>query len=185
VITTGGEGGFVLTADDEHADRIRRLRSHGEGPDGGRYLWSHEVGYNYRLTAMQAAIGLSQFKRLDELVDARRANAAHLTRRLDGVPGLELPVEPPGTTHAYWRYVVRSVSRPAERLMDELRAEGVPVMMRYPYPVHRQPAFAAYPRSCPVAERLSAELLTIPAHPALRPEHLDAIADRIIAVLDR
>ncbi|MEV6473131.1 DegT/DnrJ/EryC1/StrS family aminotransferase [Streptomyces sp. NPDC051657] len=186
VITSGGEGGAVLTDNPVYAERVRRLRSHGEGPVSGSpgMIWAHEVGYNYRLTSVQAAVGLAQHKRLGDLVEARRRNAAHLSERLAGVEGLELPVEPPGTTHAYWKYAVRVVPgggrRSAADIAADLRSRGVPVLLRYPYPLHKQPAFAGHHGvSLPVAERLSQELLALPSHPGLVEGHLDHISDEV------
>lgn len=186
VITSGGEGGAVLTNNPGYAERVRRLRSHGEGPIKGRpgLIWAHEVGYNYRLTSVQAAIGLAQHARLQELVEARRHNAARLSERLAGVDGLELPVEPAGTTHAFWKYVVRVVPGegrpPAAEIAATLRSRGVPVLLRYPFPLHKQPAFAEHQGvSLPVAERLSQELLALPSHPGLVEGHLDHVADEV------
>ncbi|WP_241827185.1 DegT/DnrJ/EryC1/StrS family aminotransferase [Streptomyces graminilatus] len=186
VITSGGEGGAVLTNNPVYAERVRRLRSHGEGPIEGRpgLIWAHEVGYNHRLTAVQAAIGLSQHSRLDEMVEARRRNARYLSERLADVPGLELPVEPENTVHAFWKYVVRAVPGegrpPAAEIAAALRSRGVPVLLRYPFPLHKQPAFAEHQSvSLPVAERLSRELLALPSHPGLSERHLDHIADEV------
>ncbi len=186
VITSGGEGGAVLTDNPVYAERVRRLRSHGEGPIEGRpgLIWAHEVGYNHRLTAVQAAIGLSQHSRLDEMVDARRRNAGYLSERLADVEGLELPVEPENTVHAFWKYVVRAVPGhgrpPAAEIAATLRSRGVPVLLRYPFPLHKQPAFAEHrSMSLPVAERLSQELLALPSHPGLMEQHLDHIADEV------
>ncbi|WP_128382098.1 DegT/DnrJ/EryC1/StrS family aminotransferase [Streptomyces cavernae] len=186
VITSGGEGGAVLTDNPDYAARLRRLRSHGEGPIEGRpgMIWAHEVGYNYRLTSVQAAIGLAQHKRLGEMVEARRRNAARLSERLAGVEGLELPVEPEGTTHAFWKYAVRVAPgggrRPAGEIAADLRSRGVPVLLRYPFPLHKQPAFAGHEGiSLPVAERLSQELLALPSHPGLTEGHLDHIAHEV------
>ncbi|MCX5449443.1 UDP-4-keto-6-deoxy-N-acetylglucosamine 4-aminotransferase [Streptomyces sp. SID8375] len=186
VITSGGEGGAVLTNNPVHAERVRRLRSHGEGPVSGSpgMIWAHEVGYNYRLTSVQAAIGIAQHKRLGEMVEARRRNAAHLSQQLAGAEGLELPVEPPGTTHAFWKYAVRVAPgggrRPAADVAADLRSRGVPVLLRYPFPLHKQPAFAEHQGvSLPVAERLSQELLALPSHPGLTEGHLNHIADEV------
>ncbi|GAA2455023.1 DegT/DnrJ/EryC1/StrS family aminotransferase [Streptomyces lavendulocolor] len=186
VITSAGEGGAVLTDNPVYAERVRRARSHGEGPVEGRpgMIWAHEVGYNYRLTSVQAAVGLVQHKRLGDMVRARRRNAAYLSERLAGVEGLELPVEPEGTTHAFWKYVVRVVPgdgrRSAGDIAADLRSRGVPVLLRYPFPLHKQPAFAEHQGvSLPVAERLSQELLALPSHPALTEGHLDHIADEV------
>lgn len=190
VITSGGEGGVVLTNNAAHAERITRLRSHGEGPvvDRPGMIWAHEVGYNYRLTTMQAAIGCSQVKRLGEYVELRRRNAAYLSERLADVDELELPIEPDGTVHSYWKYVIRAIPGPGRRsaaeLATQLRARKIPSLLRYPYPLHWQPAFHDHrDESCPVAERLSQELLTLPSHPGLTGEHLDHIVTQVKQVL--
>lgn len=186
VITSGGEGGAVLTNNPAYAERMRRLRSHGEGPIEGRpgLIWAHEVGYNYRLTSVQAAVGLSQHARLGAMVEARRRSAAQLSERLAGTDGLELPVEPEGTVHAFWKYVVRVVPGdgrpPAAEIAATLRSRGIPVLLRYPFPLHKQPAFAEHQgASLPVAERLSQELLALPSHPGLEERHLDHVADEV------
>ena len=190
VITSGGEGGVVLTDDAAYAERIKRLRSHGEAqvPERPGIIWAHEIGYNYRLTAMQAAIGCSQLKRLDQQIELRRRNAFYLSEKLADVEELELPVEPEGTVHSYWKYVVRTIPgrgrRTAAEFAAELRACKIPSLLRYPYPLHKQPAFYEYRnRSCPVAERLSLELLTLPSHPGLKEEHLDHIVAQVKRVL--
>ena len=83
IMTTGGEGGAILTADDDLADRMRRIRHHGEGPMEGERAYFHlELGYNYRMTSMQAATGTLQLRKLDEYLTARRRNAAYLSERL-------------------------------------------------------------------------------------------------------
>ena len=83
IITTGGEGGCVITDDDALAERMRRIRHHGEGPVEGERAYYHlELGYNYRMSSMHAATGLVQLRRLDEYLEARRRNAAYLTERL-------------------------------------------------------------------------------------------------------
>lgn len=190
VITSGGEGGVVLTNDPEHVDRLKRLRSHGEGPIEGKpgLIWAHEIGYNYRLTTMQAAVGVSQLATLPEQVARRRENAFYLNEKLADVAELELPFEPEGTVHAFWKYVVRAVPgkdrRSATEIAAELRGRGVHTLLRYPYPLHHLPAFAAHRDAmCPVAERLSAELFALPSHPGLDNGHLDHIADQVKRVL--
>ncbi|WP_243794995.1 DegT/DnrJ/EryC1/StrS aminotransferase family protein [Saccharopolyspora gloriosae] len=186
VITSGGEGGLVLTDNAAYAERVKRLRTHGEGPIEGQpgMIWAHEVGYNYRLTTMQAAIGVSQLKRLDEQVELRRHNAAYLSELLADVEELEVPTEPEGTVHAYWKYALRVVPGPGRRtaaeLAAELRSRKIPALLRYPYPLHRQPAFRDHRgESCPVAERLSQELLALPSHPGLAEGHLDHVAAQV------
>lgn len=180
-VVTTGEGGMVVTNDPAAAERLRRLRMHGEGPTTGdeRIYWSHELGFSYRMTALQAALGSSQMRRVHELVEARRDNARHLTTALSDVP-VQVPVEPVGTTHAFWKYAARAVDgRPARDIVFGLRAQGIPSTIRYPYPIHRQPPFVAYANPCPTADRLSEQLFTLPIHPAVTATHLDQIASAV------
>jgi len=191
VITMGGEGGAVLTDDDQVAARIRRLRHHGEelSPETRLYS-SREVGYNYRITAMQAALGLSQLTRLDAYVDSRRSNASRLSDGLRDVIGLQIPSETTECVHSFWKYVCRinaENSRVAiESVVKDLQMTGIPAYRRYPIPLHRQPVFAntGYGgQKCPVADRLTGELFSLPVHPALSDEHLDYMIENVRSVV--
>jgi perosamine synthetase len=188
-IITASEGGFILTDSSSEAEVLRRLRNHGEriSPQDERFYWSHELGFNYRMTSMGAALAHSQFNRLAEFIQSRRSNAFRYTELLRECASLVTPVEKPGTRHTFWKYVLRS---PTETGIDvgslvfRLRASGVPAMLRYPYPLHLQPPFVHDPApQLPVAERLSRELFTLPSHPALTPSDVDHVADRLLSLL--
>lgn len=184
-LTTGGEGGAVVTDDDALAARIRRLRHHGHGPLSGALTGCLEVGYNYRPTAMQAALGRSQLQRLDTYLDRRRANAEGLTARLVGIEGLHLPADSERRRSGWWKYVMRlddTARLAAAELIDRLRARGIPALPRYPVPLSRQPGLLpllAQPPDCPVAEALSDRLLSLPIHPAVTERHIALMADAI------
>src|SRR3990170_1386638 len=108
IITTGGEGGAVITEDDALAARMRRIRHHGEGPSEGERAYYHlELGYNYRMTSMQAATGLVQLRRLDGYLEARRRNATYLTERLSALGVIDPPFVAPDCTHSYYKYICR------------------------------------------------------------------------------
>jgi perosamine synthetase len=180
IMTSGGEGGAVITDDDSLAERMRRIRHHGEGPVEGERAYHHlELGYNYRMTSMQAATGLVQLGRLDEYLEARRRNAAYLSERLGEIEAIEPPYVAPYATHAYYKYVCRlrpeTLSVGIERFVAAVAAEGVPISRRYPTPLLQQPVFrddAAGP-PCPTAERLSSELFALLVHPTLVTSDLD------------
>jgi perosamine synthetase len=173
IMTSGGEGGAVVTEDDALAARMRRIRHHGEGPVEGERAYYHvELGYNYRMTSMQAATGLVQLRRLDGYLEARRRNAAYLTERLPALGVVEPPAVAPYAVHSYYKYICRLPSgAPApdiEGFVRAVTAEGVPIQRRYPTPLPRQPVFATYGAvPCPVADRLAGELLTLLVHPTL------------------
>lgn len=190
IITAGGEGGAILTDDEELADRMRRFRHHGENrPAGARVYSSISIGHNYRLTAMQAALASSQLDRLDSFLADRRRNTAELTKRLAAVPGLQVPRESAISEHACWKYVCRVPGQNEDgidRLTVRLRERGVPAFRRYPVPLHRQPAFVSLgygDRPCPVADRLATELFSLPIHPLIGTDHIDFMAETIAAVL--
>lgn len=186
ILTMGGEGGALLTNDSKLSDRLRRLRHHGEGPiEGTRHYCSHELGFNYRTTAMQAALGRSQLKRLDHMVAVRRTNAERLAAGLEDLQGIVPPAEQRGRRSSYWKFVVRvdqTAALPAAELASRLRARGIPALPRYPVPLTRQPALAPrlgrHPR-CPVAETLSGQLFSLPVHPAIEDAHVDLMVGAI------
>ncbi|MDP2949173.1 MAG: DegT/DnrJ/EryC1/StrS family aminotransferase [Chloroflexota bacterium] len=192
IMTSGGEGGAVITDDDELAARLRMIRSHGEGPIAGERRYYHLVlGYNYRMPAMQAAVGLVQLRRLEEYLEARRRNAAYLTERLKEVPAVVPPYVAPYAVHSYYKYICRlrtdlrqaqGVSVDIERFVAAVAAEGVPISRRYPTPLHRQPVFQKLGYgdvSCPVAERLAGELFILLVHPTVSERDLDDVAAAI------
>jgi dTDP-4-amino-4,6-dideoxygalactose transaminase len=175
---TTGEGGMITTNDDQLANRLRLLRSHGETQ---RYLHT-ELGYNYRLTDIQAAIGLGQLDRLADNVRARRQNTAFLNERLAGLPGVSLPFEQEGSEHAYHQYTIQVDPKIAGTTRDELArslaASGIETAVHYPRPLHRQPIFAGRgnTETLPVSERLAERVLSLPIHPRLTTANLERIA---------
>ncbi|TCP56778.1 perosamine synthetase [Tamaricihabitans halophyticus] len=191
IITTGGEGGAVVTDDGNLAARIRMFRQHGEKQlEGTRLYCSHELGYNYRMTAMQAALGLTQLAKLDSFVDIRRRNAKQLTAALESISGLQLPKELPDCYHSYWKYVCRVDTGRLGITIDEFTKQvqelGAPAFRRYPVPLHRQPVFSrtGMPRyHCPVADALSAEAFSLPIHPAVGSAELELMSSAIHTVL--
>lgn len=213
IMTTGGEGGCVVTDDDALAERMRRIRHHGEGPVKGERAYYHlELGYNYRMTSMQAATGLVQLRRLDEYLAARRRNAAYLSERLGdpsappfrgraalrtGLDAIEPPFVAEYAVHSYYKYICRLVGAPGPstssgrtgvdigRFVQAVAAEGVPVSRRYPTPLPQQPVFrdAGFGERCPVAERLADELFTLLVHPTLTTADLDDVVAAIRKVV--
>ncbi len=180
IITTGGEGGAIITGDAALADRMRRIRHHGEGPVEGERAYYHlELGYNYRMTSMQAATGLVQLRKLDEYLIARRRNAAHLTQRLAEIPQVEPPFVADYAVHSYYKYICRlrpEAGIDIARFVAAVAAEGLPISRRYPTPLPQQPVFRDAGLAgavCPVADRLSSELFTLLVHPTASVADMD------------
>ncbi len=180
---TTGEGGIVLTGDGEIADRLRLLRNHGQ-----RRLYDHAiVGYNWRLTEMQAAIGRVQLRKLDTILERKRANARWMSRRLEGVPGITPPYQVPhaNATHMLYTCLVdagRDAGRDA--ILQELLDRGIEARIYFP-PAHLQPIFAGTSRRLPVTEAVGARMLSIPMHAQLTGAELAEIADVLEQAVDR
>lgn len=179
---TTGEGGIVTTSDPSVADRLRLLRNHGmTGP------YHHEiVGYNWRLTEMQAAMGVVQLGKLAGILARKRANARWLGERLADIPGVTAPVVRPGAEHVYMLYTVTldaGIDRDA--VLGELRDAGIEAKLYFP-PAHRQPPFAHLPvADLPVTDDLAGRLLSLPFHAGLTTAELGFVADELVAALAR
>ncbi len=166
-----GEGGMLTTNDDSFAASAMRFRQHGQGE---RYEYL-ELGYNYRLTDVLAAIGRVQLRRLDEFTRARRSNAAFYDEALRDLPGVTVPYVPPGAEHVYHQYTILIDERATRdgRDRDAVRASlaqaGVATGVYYPTPLHLHPLFGGPQRTgeFPVAERVAKRVLSLPIHPAL------------------
>jgi perosamine synthetase len=183
-IVTTGEGGAVLTDDDAIAARCRSLRNMAF--DAERRFVHAETGYNYRMTAMQAAVGCAQMERLAELLARKRALAARYRERLVGTPGLVLPPAMDWCEHTYWMFGVLiedGFGPTRDELVDALRAAGVET--RYFFtPIHRQPFLAGHGRiegTFPVSDRLGRRGLYLPSGTALTDAEIDTVADGVLA----
>ena len=167
------EGGMITTDDPAIAERARLLREHGSAQ---RYR--HEtLGYNQRMTDVQAAIGLVQLSKLDQWNEQRQANAAYLNAGLEGLAGVTPPPVRPGAQHAYHQYTLRVPNR--EALLPQLAQDGIGVGIHYPLPIHQQPFYQnlGYADSLPNAEQASREVLSLPVHPSLTHADLDCIVE--------
>jgi dTDP-3-amino-3,4,6-trideoxy-alpha-D-glucose transaminase len=157
-----GDGGAVVTNDEQLAHRVRLLRSHGEQP---RY--HHRIiGTTARLDALQAALLRVKLRRLDDVNDARRRLGRALREGLAGTT-VELPAPAfAGADHVYHLFVVRSAGRDA--LRSHLETHGVSTAVHYPFPIHRTEAYGPLPEgSLPAAEGLAREICTLPLFPAM------------------
>ena len=169
-----GDGGAVLTSDPALAARVRRLRAHGFDAEGR----VHEVGFNSRLDALQAAVLTVKARHLGQWNEERRAAAARYRVLLEGTP-LELPIERAGATHVYHQYVVRTPQRDA--LAQHLTGQGIATRAYYGIPLHQQPCFAREGESLPVAEELARTSLALPMFAELTAAQQERVADAVRA----
>lgn len=202
IMTTGGEGGMVVTDDREFWERAWSYKDHGksyravfedEHPPGFR--WYHEsIGTNLRMTEMQAAIGRVQLKKLETWVDTRRRNARIVHDRLAAHPLLRFPFEAPWARHAF--YKLYAFIRP-ERLasgwtpshvIEAIRSRGLPCISGSCPEIYREKAFAGGPyaptQRLPVAKELGATSLMIQVHPTLSQSTMTQRAELLREVFD-
>ncbi len=177
---TTGEGGMITTSDEGMAARLRLLRNHG---DTGKY--NHiSLGYNYRMTNIQGAVGQIQLRKLDEFNSRRIRNAGFLTSHLKRT-GISAPYKENNVKHVYNQYVVRvEDDLPASReiFMEYLQSKGIGSAVHYPKPVYQQPLYRelGYGKErCPMSEEVSRRVLSLPVHPSLKEEDLKYIAETI------
>jgi perosamine synthetase len=177
---TTGEGGMITTNNAKLAETCRLLRSHGESQKYHHTM----LGYNYRMTELQAAIGLVQLTKLDRFNELRRHNAAYLTSHLRA-SGIQRPYEQPAVKHVYHQYAVTledGFPLARDELMAYLKAKGIGSAIHYPLPIHQQPLYRQLGYSdesvrCPIATELAEKILSLPVHPAVSEQELGYIAE--------
>jgi len=182
-----GEGGVITTNDKDLAERLKRLRTHGitRNPElltrseGPWYYEMQELGFNYRLTDIQAALGLSQLKKADRFIARRRALAARYNKAFDDIPAIMPLVQKNGTDSSWHLYVIRIRGLERRAFFTALRAAGLGVNVHY-IPVHLQPWYrknlGSGPGALPVAETYYREAVSLPLFPALS----DAESERVV-----
>lgn len=177
-----GDGGLVTTSDAGIAERLRTLRDHGARP---RYF--HQVvGGNFRLDEIQAAILLVKLEFLDSWISARQAHAADYMKLLKPAAGeglIGLPDQAPGTRHVWNQFTIR-IPGDRDSVASALDAAGIGHAVYYPRCLHLQDCFShlgGHPGDCPVAERATSEVLSIPVYPELSAEQISSVADALLS----
>lgn len=173
---TTGEGGMVVTNDRTLAERARHFR--GQGLAAHREYWHDVIGYNYRMTNIQAAIGVAQLERADDIISRKRRVAERYSRKLKGLP-VAFQEEQAGTTHSYWMVSILT-EKPEDRdpLRNHLAGLGVETRPLF-YPVHTMPMYAQSYRKHPVAEDLARRGINLPSSPLLSEAEIDLISSAI------
>jgi perosamine synthetase len=187
-IITTGEGGMVLAKDRRMAERARSLRNLCFRPE--RRFYHTELGYNFRLTNLQAAIGVAQIERIDELVARKRRMGQRYTELLAGIPGIALPVEEAWATNVYWMYGLvldDATGIDAVELARRLKAKGVETRPFF-LGMHEQPAL--WDRGLfrgeryPVTERIARQGLYLPSGLTLTDEQMAEVAASLRACVE-
>ena len=184
---TTGEGGMIITEDDEAAAMMRALRNQGRAP-GDTWLQHTHLGYNYRLDEMSAALGLIQMQRLDEMIEKRAQVADWYAQRISEIPGVEAPLIAPSTTRVSWFvYVVRFAPElDRDGIALALGKLGIPARP-YFLPIHLQPymveRFGYQPGDFPVTEDLGRRGLALPFSGVMGEEQVERVCKALYSVL--
>ena len=178
-ILTTGEGGMITTNDQDIARLAWNLRDHAFSSE--RHFWHKFVGFNYRMTNLQAAVGLAQVERLNELVAARRRNAAHYTSLLRDIPGITTPPEAPWAKNVFWMYGIMverdSFGMNRDQLRSVLADNGIETRTFF-IPMHCQPVYwnTFKGQRFPVAERLCRDGFYLPSSSSLTVGEIERVA---------
>ncbi|MEM0026591.1 MAG: DegT/DnrJ/EryC1/StrS family aminotransferase [Ignisphaera sp.] len=174
---TTGEGGIIVSDNKQVIEKVKLLRNHGQT---ARYI-HEELGGNYRMTSIQAALGEVQLKKLDKLNDIRRKNASLLTAKLSDLKDyIEPPYEAPWAKHVYHVYALKLFTNVNRKCVIEcMSSKGIETAIHYPLPLHKQPLFQklGYRDCCNTASTLAERELSIPIHPKLTDRDIDFIAE--------
>jgi perosamine synthetase len=176
-IITTGEGGMCLTNDEEIAERLRILRDHGMDPK--KRYWHNVIGFNYRMTNLQAALGVSQLKRIDSLIRKKRSLARSYELLLSNEANITLAPEMKWAKNVFWMYsvLVRGGREKRDRLIRKLESSGIESRPFF-YPIHILPPYKNG-QSLPVAEQLSSSGINLPSGPQLTEAEVKEVASAV------
>lgn len=186
---TTGEGGMVMTNDKELYQRLCLLRSHGITRDkslmtehhGPWYYQQLELGYNYRITDIQCALGISQMKKLDSFIARRREIARKYNKAFEGMDNIIIPVQKEGCNNSWHLYVIQVCNKDRLEVFDGLTAKGIGVNVLY-IPVYTQPYYRNHGYAdvvCPNAEKAYSGFISLPMYAKLTEEEQDYVIEQV------
>jgi perosamine synthetase len=177
-IITTGEGGMIVTDNPEWAEKARILRDHGMSKE--RKYWHPLVGFNYRMTNIQAAVGMGQMTKIHDILDRKRRLAERYRRGFEGLKGITVPPEASWARNVFWLYsILLSSGKGSERdeLIRFLHEAGVETRPLF-FPIHTMPPYQG-PGPFPVAERISASGISLPSGADLTFEQIDRVVSLV------
>lgn len=178
-----GEGGVVTTNNDQLAEKVKMIRTHGEK---AKYQ-SLMLGTNYRMTEIQAAIGVVQLRRLPEFLAKRSQNAQSLTMKLES-NGIELPPKPKNRTPSWYLYTIRikdATKEKRDKIIRKMHKKGIGADAYYPTPINQMPYYKENFGTfiLPETEKAAKQVISLPIHPGVTEEQIDLIAQTFLALL--
>ena len=182
---TTGEGGIVTTNDDDYAEKLRMVRSHGEQ----RPYWPTMIGNNYRMNEIQAAIGMTQLRKLPSFLERRTKNAEFLNEKLGVLGKVMPPKEPEDRKHAWYLYTLRLRGANAgkrNKVVEKLRSKNIEASVYYESPLHMLPLYreiSTSRRPIPETEKACRQVFSLPVHPKLSAAELEYIFETLKRVL--
>lgn len=179
-IITTGEGGMCLTDNEELAEKMRILRDHGMNPK--KRYWHDIIGFNYRMTNLQAALGVAQLKKINELINKRREIAHTYNQLLSNLPDVKLPPEMPWAKNVYWLYSILVDSKIRDNIINHLEMVGIESRPFF-YPTNLMPPYRKSGLSFPVAEDLSSRGINLPSGSGLTLDQIKYVSESITRLL--
>lgn len=183
-IITTGEGGMCLTNNEELAKKMRILRDHGMNPE--KRYWHNVIGFNYRMTNLEAAIGVAQLKKIDKIISRKRKIAKTYDSLVKNIDGIFTPPEMPWAKNVYWLYTMLMSEKfgvARDELMKELEKKGIETRPMF-YPIHTMPPYKTEEK-LPISEKLSKRGITLPSSAKLQDEVIIYITNSIKEIRDR
>lgn len=182
-IITTGEGGMATTNNKKIYERLLYLKDHAMSKK--KRYYHPDIGFNYRLTNMQAAVGLAQLERIEEFINKKRMIASWYNKRLSHISGIKTPPEKPWAKNVYWMYSIlvdknSGISR--DEFMKRLFKKGIDTRPFF-YPIHKLPPYRIN-LSLPNTEKVSSQGVNLPSFPVLKEKEVDFICDNIKAILN-
>ena len=188
-IITTGEGGMITTDDEGLASRLKRLRHHGmsvsdiERHNADRVIIESypEVGYNYRMTDIQAAIGIVQMKKLPEIIQKRLSIAERYNEAFAKIGCVRVPVVPYYAKHnyqSYWTEILRDAPISRDELMERLLKKGI-ATRRGIMAIHKEPCYTSYNVSLPITELIASNSIILPLYPSMTNEEVEYVIDNV------
>ena len=171
-----GDGGALITNDDEIAKKIRVIGNHGQS----KKYYHDVIGVNSRLDSMQAAILNEKLKHLDDYTSNRQKAAEYYDKNLNTLSGITIPGMTINSTHVYHQYTIKVLDGKRDELKSYLMSKGIPSMIYYPLPVNKQLAYSGYSsKAYEVTNTLCTQVLSLPMHTHLNEEQLNYICQQI------